>query len=102
MPDVYRLTVEYDAPSDPASFDESYDGRHVPLCHAVPGLAGLSVSRPRPVGDGPAPYLVAQLDFADVEAFRTAMRSPEMAAVAEDADALPATRRMFTGDVTTG
>jgi uncharacterized protein (TIGR02118 family) len=99
---VFRLTVQYDAQADPAAFDEQYDARHVPLCRTVPGLVGLSVSRPRAVGDGPAPYLVAQLDFADADAFRAAMRTPEMAAVGQDADALPATRVMFTGDVVTG
>lgn len=99
---MHRLTIQYDTPADPAAFDAAYEGRHVPLCRTIPGLVGLSLSRPRALGEGPAPYLVAQLDFADADALRAALRSPEMAEVAEDAATLPATRTMFTGEVTAG
>ncbi|MGP3992095.1 hypothetical protein [Streptomyces sp. 3N207] len=41
---------------------------------------------------------MAQLDFAD----GAALRSPQMAAVTADAEALPAQRLMSTGEVTPG
>ena len=99
---MHRMTIQYDAPEDTDAFDREYFERHVPLCRPLPGLVGMSFSKPRALGPGPAPYLVAQLDFADAEALKAALRSPEMAAVAEDAEKLRANRVMFTGEVTTG
>ena len=99
---MHRLTIQYDAPADPEAFDRQYFDHHVPLCAPLPGLVGMSFSKPRALGPGTAPYLVAQLDFADGDAFKAAMRSPEMAVVAQDADTLPATRTMFSGEVTDG
>lgn len=96
---MHRMTVQYDAPEDPAAFDRQYFDEHVPLCRTVPGLRRASFSKPRALGPGTAPYLVAELDFDDVSAFEAAMRSSEMARVAQDADTLPAARVMFTGDV---
>jgi hypothetical protein len=51
------------------------------------------------LGPGATPYLVTQLDFDDADALKAALRSPEMAAVGEDAETLPAERVMFTGEV---
>ena len=99
---MHRLTIQYAEPDDPEAFDQHYFGRHVPLCRPLPGLVGMSVSKPRALGGDGVPYLVAQLDFADGDALRAALRSPEMAAVAADAETLPARRVMFTGEVMTG
>lgn len=98
---MYRMTIQYDAPADPAAFDEQYFGQHVPLCGGIPGLQATTFSKPAALGPGTAPYLIAELDFADEAAFKTAMRSPEMGAVANDADTLPAGRVMFVGELTT-
>ena len=95
---THRLTIQYAAPADPAGFDELYFGRHLSLCGPLPGLRAVTWSKPRGFG-GDAPYLVTQLDFEDADALRTALRSPEMAAVAKDAETLPAERVMFTGEV---
>ena len=99
---MYRLTIQYQTPEDPAAFDTRYFEHHVPLCRPLPGLQSVSFSRPRALGGGEAPYLVAELDFADAAALKTALKSPEMAAVAKDAESLPAQRVMFTGEVTGG
>jgi uncharacterized protein (TIGR02118 family) len=98
---MHRLTIQYDIPADPEAFDAHYFGRHVPLCKPLPGLRNASFSKPRGLG-GPAPYLVAELDFDDAESLKAALKSPEMAAVAADAETLPASRTMFTGEVVTG
>jgi uncharacterized protein (TIGR02118 family) len=95
---THRLTIQYDAPADPEAFDTHYFERHVPLCRPLPGLRAATFSKPRGLG-GPAPYLVAQLDFDDAEALKAALRSAEMAAVGADAETLEATRIMFTGEV---
>ena len=99
---MYRLTVQYETPADPAAFDELYFGRHVPLCAGIPGLAASCFSKPSALGPGTAPYLIAELDFADEAAYRSAMASPEMAAVAQDAETLPGDRIMFVGELRHG
>lgn len=99
---MHRLTIQYDTPSDPDAFDRQYFERHVPLCKPLPGLVAMSFSKPRTLGPGKAPYLVAELDFADGEALKAALRSPEMAAVADDAQTLQADRVMFTGELSSG
>jgi uncharacterized protein (TIGR02118 family) len=97
---THRLTIQYAVPADPEAFDEHNFGRHLALCQPLPGLRVASWSKPRALGPGATPYLVTQLDFDDAEALKAALRSPEMAAVAADADTLPADRVMFTGEVT--
>jgi uncharacterized protein (TIGR02118 family) len=99
---VHRLTVQYERPDDVEAFRARYLDQHVPLCRTLPGLVAASFSFPRPLGPATTPFLVAELDFADAAALKAAMRSPEMAAVAEDAEGLAAARVMFTGEVLSG
>ena len=42
---MYRVTVCYGQPTDPAAFDSHYAQVHVPLVRQVPGLAGFSGGR---------------------------------------------------------
>ena len=95
---MHRITVQYSSPADPAAFDEHYEDRHVPLVRGLPGLKSFTLSRPRPLGTD-APYLVAEMWFEDAEALKTALRSPEMAAAAQDAATLGAATTMFSGEV---
>lgn len=96
---MHRVTIQYAVPSDPEAFDERYFARHLPLVEPIPGLQGFSWSKPRPMGGEPTVYLVAQLDFADEAAMRTALSSPEMAAAGDDARSLGVPMTMFTGEV---
>jgi uncharacterized protein (TIGR02118 family) len=99
---MHRLTIWYDVPADPEAFDKQYFEQHVPLCKPLPGLRNASFSKPRALGRGTVPYLVAELDFNDADALKAALRSPEMAAVGADAETLAASRTMFAGEVITG
>ena len=93
----HRLTVQYLAPADPDGFLAAYRTRHVPLVQAVPGLARFTLSTPRGTG---APHLVAELWFEDAETMSAALRSPEMAATAADAETYDVEQRvLFTGAV---
>lgn len=101
---MHRLTIDYSAPADVEVFEAHYRDVHVPLVNGLPGLRRFVTSHPQGLG-GAAPYLVAELWFDDADTFRAAMKSPEMAATATDADALCAatgveTRRMATGTLT--
>ena len=100
---MHRMTVQYDAPGDPAGFERHYGEVHVPLVAAVPGLRRFTLTRPRALA-GDAPYLLAELWFDDADALRAAMRTPEMAATGQDAATMGeryAVPRvvMHTGDV---
>ena len=71
--------------------------RHVPLVQAVPGLKRFTISLPH--ADG-APYLVAELWFADGDALSTARTSAAMAAVRADSATYDVARRViFAGSV---
>jgi uncharacterized protein (TIGR02118 family) len=72
---VHRLIVQYGRPTDPADFDRHYREVHVGLAQAIPGLVRFTIGHPRPLDQGPAPYLVAELDFESAEAFAAGMGS---------------------------
>src|ERR1700722_13584249 len=62
---MYRVTVCYGQPTDPAAFDSYYAQTHVPLVRQVPGLAGFSGARCASLDrSDPAYYFVAYLAFA--------------------------------------
>ena len=101
---MHRITIQYGEPADPAGFDKHYQETHAPLASRLPGLRRYTVSRPRGLGPLPdgtaAPYLVAELWFDDGGALKAALKSPEMAAAAADAQGLEvASMVMFTGAV---
>jgi uncharacterized protein (TIGR02118 family) len=94
---MHRLTVQYFDPADGDAFLAAYRERHVPLAQAVPGVERLTLTTPR--GDG-APYLQAELWFADHDAMKAGLSSPEMGAAAADAETYDVARRVsFTGEV---
>lgn len=97
---MHRLTIQYAVPSDPEAFDRRYAEGHVPLVLPVPGLRAFTTSKVRPMSEQPDPvYLVAQLDFDDREAMKTALASPEMAAAGADAVEIGVPHTMFSGEV---
>ncbi|WP_134738080.1 EthD family reductase [Nocardioides sp. 503] len=94
---MHRLTVQYFDPADGDAFLAAYRERHVPLVQAIPGLERFTLTTPR--GDG-APYLVAELWFADRDAMKAGLSSPQNDAAAADAETYDVARKvMFTGEV---
>ena len=94
---MHKITVQYFDPADGDGFESGDRERHVPLGHTVPGLERFTISLPH--GDG-APYLVAELWFADGDALSSAQDSAEMAAVRADSATYDVARRViFTGSV---
>lgn len=96
-----RITIQYVTPADPEAFDHQYFDRHVPLVGTLPGLQAFHWSKPRLMGGDADIYLVAELEFADGDALKTALKSPEMKATADDAAALGVAMTMFSGEVHT-
>jgi uncharacterized protein (TIGR02118 family) len=96
---MHRLTIQYAVPADPAAFDEHYFTAHIPLVAPLPGLQSFSWSKPRPLVGEQSVYLVAELNFTDGDALKTALRSPEMATAGADAATLGVATTMFSGEV---
>lgn len=79
----------YDQPTDTAAFDQHYFDVHLPLAKRLPGLRRYAVSR-NPVvvrGEGPY-YLVAELDWDDMDTLRKDFASPLGQQTARDVDEL--------------
>jgi len=81
-----RLLVLYNQPADAAAFDVYYRDKHIPLAKTIPGVRSCTVSAQAPglMAGGPAPYLVAELDFDSPADFQAALASPEGQATAAD------------------
>ncbi len=79
-----KLVAIYKQPQDPAAFDEAYFKTHLPLIAKVPGLQKTVVSRFTRSLMGEKYYLMAEMYFADIDALKAAMKSPEMAAAGEN------------------
>ncbi len=79
-----KLIALYRQPADPEAFDKAYFETHLPLIDKVPGLQKTIINRFTRTLMGDDLYLMAELHFADKEALKTAMKSPEMAAAGEN------------------
>ena len=80
-----RFLALYTTPSDPAAFDRHYHDVHVPLAKQLPGLRRYTISRNvTPLRGEQNYYLVAELEYDDMEALRAAFASPQGQAAAAD------------------
>ncbi len=80
---MYKMVVLYTRPEDPDAFDAAY-AEHLKLVEKVPGAEGFTVTRFTKTLAGQDLYLMFEMRFATGEAMKTAMNSPEMAAVGKD------------------
>jgi len=81
-----KLLALYTTPADAEAFMGRYRDGHLPLVKKIPGLVSADVTRidRTLVGEAGA-FLLCEMCFADSESFKAAMKSPEMAAVTDDA-----------------
>lgn len=80
-----KLVVLYKKPDDVAAFDAAYT-EHIKLVEKVPGISELRLTRMARTLVGDGYYLMAEMIFPDKATFKTAMRSPEMAATGKDVE----------------
>jgi len=78
------MLVLYNHPEDPAAFDEHYNEVHIPLAKQMPGLIRYTVSRN--LSKKAPHYLVAELDWEDMAAFRASTASEIAAEAAADVE----------------
>ena len=83
---MYRLTVLYGHPKDPAEFDRYYFETHIPIAKKMKGLKGWTIGKCEAIEEGAEPpyYMIVGL-YAETRADLEAMiASPEgQAAVAD-------------------
>lgn len=72
---MVRFLVLYGMPEDPAAFDKHYNEIHIPLVRQLPGLLSYTVSRHLAALDGAKYYLIAELDWENMEAMQAAFAS---------------------------
>jgi uncharacterized protein (TIGR02118 family) len=86
---MVRLLVLYPPPTDVEAFEKHYFEVHVPLAKQFPRLRSYTVSRNPSRVRGPDPcYLVAALDWDDIDSLRQDFASPIGREAARDADKL--------------
>lgn len=82
---MVRLLVLYSQPSDADAFERHYRDVHVPLVKRLAGLKRYSISRNvTPLRGGDAYYLVAALEWDNLDEARSALQSPDGQAVRDD------------------
>jgi uncharacterized protein (TIGR02118 family) len=80
----------YPEPTDRAAFDRHYHDVHLPLAKQLPGLRSYNVSRnkPAPIRGESSYYLVAELEWDDMDTLRSNFASPLGQELARDVDHL--------------
>lgn len=83
---MYKATVLYGQPDDPAAFDAYYESTHIPIARKMRGLAGWTITKIDPDANGkPSPYyLIAELYAPTREALLAIFDSPEGRASSAD------------------
>ena len=74
---MYRVSIIYNPPTDPAEFDEYYATKHLPLVRQVPGVVQFAAGKCETLdGTSPAAYALAELFFDSKDAAAQALSSP--------------------------
>ena len=83
---MYRITVLFGHPRDPAAFERYYRQTHFPLAAKMKGVKGVTIGKLEALDPGqPAPYYrITSFYFDSREAYEAVLTSPEgLAALAD-------------------
>lgn len=83
---MYKVTVLYGQPTNPAAFEQHYYGTHLPLCAKMQGIKGFTIGKLGALEPGQqSPYYrVASLYVDSPAALHATLTSPEGQAVVGD------------------
>lgn len=83
---MYRLTILYGLPVDPAAFDRYYEDTHLPIAGRMRNLSRWTITAFEPGPDGVLPeyHSVVDLYAESREALEAVLRSPEAQAAGAD------------------
>jgi uncharacterized protein (TIGR02118 family) len=84
---VVRFTVLWrNKPADAGAFDRHYRQVHIPLGKKMAGVRDYTLSQDISAVRGEQPFMIAALDWDDMDALQRAFRSPEGRALSADVD----------------
>jgi uncharacterized protein (TIGR02118 family) len=83
---MYRLTVLYGHPEDPAEFDRYYRETHIPIARRMKGLKGWTIGKCEAAERGGKPpyYMIVGLYAESRRALEAILESPEGRATVAD------------------
>ena len=82
---MYRMTVVYGQPDDPAAFDEYYSTTHTALAARINGVRRFEAVHCEALdGSTPEAYLIAEVYFDSPVTAAEALASPEGRAASRD------------------
>jgi uncharacterized protein (TIGR02118 family) len=82
---MVRFLVLYNKPEDTEAFNRHYREVHIPLTKKLPGLRRYTLGwNAAPIRGGEPYYLVAELEWDDMDSLRKAFQSPEGQATGQD------------------
>lgn len=83
---MFKVTVLYHAPTDPAGFEDYYFSQHLSIAAKIPNVTRVETSKAAATPDGsPLPYFrMAEIWFQDLETLQASMGSPEGQATVAD------------------
>jgi uncharacterized protein (TIGR02118 family) len=83
---MYRLTVLYGHPSDPAEFDRYYREVHIPIARKMRGLKGWTIGKAEAIdaAEKPPYYMIVGLYADSRAALESVLASPEGQATIAD------------------
>jgi uncharacterized protein (TIGR02118 family) len=71
-----KVIVIYDEPKDKDGFESYYNNTHIPLVKTIPNLRGATINRVvQGLNTEKNVYLVAELEFEDLDTLNQAMAS---------------------------
>ena len=83
---MFKVTVLYGHPTDPAAFETYYANTHLPIAARMRGAVRAELTRFQSAPDGgrPAFYRMAEFWFDSQQQLATTMNSPEAKATVAD------------------
>lgn len=83
---MMKLVAMYKQPENKEAFDAHYFGTHAPITEKIPELRKMKVTKfhGTPMGKPSPYYLMCEMYYDDMEAFKTAMKTDEAKASGKD------------------
>jgi uncharacterized protein (TIGR02118 family) len=81
-----KVTVLYGHPTNKEEFDKYYAEKHMPMVYAVKEVKRVEIAKPLPPPNGGNPpyYIITEIWFESLDAFKAVAATPEWKAIGAD------------------
>jgi uncharacterized protein (TIGR02118 family) len=81
-----KVTLLYGHPKNTEEFDKYYSEKHMPMVYAIKEVKRVEIAKPLPPPSGGAPpyYILTEIWFDSLDAFRAVASTPEWKAIGAD------------------